>query len=250
MNYIEPKNIEWKSVKYLRQGETFDYDYELILNEPLASWDVYDYWEKERVYKMQEVLKNGDKFYDIGTEQGWCNLVYAKIVGPENMFLIEPTQEFWGNIYQLWYKNFNKHPLGTYNGLIGNKTTEERKGKDLTVWPVDSKEVIIDRNKYTYIHENQSSVKQIKLDDLIKESKIKPDVLNIDVEGAELLVFKGAEKFLKENNPHIFVSLHDDLGIENYHTTPIQTINYLESLGYKGEFLASNHEDHWYFKKL
>ena len=76
-----------------------------------------------------------------------------------------------------------------------------------------------------------------------------PNVLNIDVEGAELLVFKGAEKTLRDNNLKIFVSIHDDLGIRDYDTTPEDTISYLQSFGYVGEFLAKNHEAHWYFEK-
>ena len=249
MNYINIDNIEWKKIKYLRKGETLDYEYELILNEPLASWDVYDYWEKERIHKMQKVLKHNDIFFDIGTEQGWCNLVYAQIVGPENMFLIEPTKEFWPNIYQLWHKNFDKRPMGTYHGLIGDKTTDKRERKELISWPNNSRDAIIDRNKYTYLHEKHKDTNEITLDELIKRSGIIPDVLNIDVEGAELLVFKGAIEFLTNHNPHIFVSIHDDLGTENYHTTPAMTVKFLEDLGYKGEFLAENHESHWYFKR-
>jgi hypothetical protein len=40
MNFIERSDIEWKSVPYLRQGQSFIYDYTLELNQPLASWDV------------------------------------------------------------------------------------------------------------------------------------------------------------------------------------------------------------------
>jgi hypothetical protein len=89
----------------------------------------------------------------------------------------------------------------------------------------------------------------IKLDDYVSEVGIVPDALNIDVEGAELLVFKGAEKTLRDNNLKIFVSIHDDLGIRDYNTTPEDTMFYLESFGYTGEFLAKNHEAHWYFEK-
>ena len=43
--------------------------------------------------------------------------------------------------------------------------------------------------------------------------------------------------------------IHDDLGIRDYDTTPEDTISYLQSFGYVGEFLAKNHEAHWYFEK-
>ena len=96
--------VKWRQVKYLKEPLTASpehakYKYELVLPEPLASWDVFDYWEKERIASMEQHLTHGDVLYDIGTEQGWCNLVYASIVGPENIVLVEPTPEFWPNIY-------------------------------------------------------------------------------------------------------------------------------------------------------
>jgi FkbM family methyltransferase len=249
MIFIERQDIKWKTVPYLRQGETRNYDYNLQLNEPLANWDVWDYWEKERIYSMRSHLKKGDILFDIGTEAGWCNLVYANIVGPENMVLIEPTPEFWANIHALWYKNYSVDPLACYAGLISNETTDVRKGSNLNAWGEKHLDPIIDRNKYIYIHENTENIPMIKLDDYVSEVGIVPDALNIDVEGAELLVFKGAEKTLRDNNLKIFVSIHDDLGIRDYNTTPEDTMFYLESFGYTGEFLAKNHEAHWYFEK-
>ena len=250
MNFIERSDIEWKQVKYLRQGETFTYDYKLMLNEPLASWDVWDYWEKERVHSMRQHLKKGHVLFDIGTESGWCNLVYANIVAPENMVLIEPTPEFWANIHALWYKNFNSDPRACYSGLMGNETTDTRKGQDLNAWGSGYLGPIIDRNKYVYIHDNTQNIPMIKLDDFVSETGIEPDALNIDVEGAELLVLQGGENTLKNRNLKIFISIHDDLGIRDYNTTPEDTIGYLNSLGYQGEFLAKNHEAHWYFRKV
>ncbi len=249
MNFIERDNIEWKTVPYLRKGESFEYEYSLVLNEPLASWDVWDYWEKERIHSMQKNLKHGDIFFDIGTESGWCNLVYADIVGPESMFLIEPTPEFWANIHALWHKRFSVNPLGCYSGLISDSTTDARKGNELNSWGEKHLNPIIDRNKYVYVHSNTENIPMIKLDDLIKETNIIPNVLNIDVEGAEILVFKGATNLLLNHNAKIFVSIHDDLGIRDYNTNPEQTIEFLESFGYRGEFLAKNHEAHWLFTK-
>lgn len=247
--FIERDDISWKTVPYLRKGETFNYEYNLILNEPLANWDVWDYWEKERIHSMQKNLKHGEIFFDIGTESGWCNLVYADIVGPENMVLIEPTPEFWPNIHALWYKRFNEDPLACYSGLISDVTTDDRKGSSLNAWGQNYLGPIIDRNKYVYVHENPESIPMIRLDDLVKEIGIIPNVLNIDVEGAEILVFKGATELLSNHDLKIFVSIHDDLGIRDYNTSPEQTIEFLKSFGYRGEFLAKNHEAHWFFSK-
>ncbi|MDD5680573.1 MAG: FkbM family methyltransferase [Candidatus Omnitrophica bacterium] len=49
---------------------------------------------------------------------------------------------------------------------------------------------------------------QITLDNFAKEHQIKPDVIKIDVEGAEYNVLRGADEILKKYSPAIFLSVH------------------------------------------
>jgi hypothetical protein len=51
-------------------------------------------------------------------------------------------------------------------------------------------------------------VRAIRLDDLAREEGIRPDVLKIDVEGAELWVLQGAREILREARPLILLELH------------------------------------------
>ena len=253
MKYIKPADIEWKRVRYIKlplsgDDNTSKWLYEFWLNEPLASWDVFSYWEVERILSMRKNLAKGDVLFDIGTEQGWCNLAYADMVGAENMVLIEPTQEFWGNIRTLWEKNYDKKPLAFYDGFFSDKTTDSR-NVDFTKWVKASKNDIIDRNKYQYIHDNYEKVPEITLDDYVAKTGIIPNAITMDTEGSELLILRGAINTLKQNNLKVWVSIHDDLGLENYGIKDTDTVEFLESLGYKGEFLAKDHEQHWYFEK-
>jgi len=249
MNFIPTNDIQWKDVNYLAIQFAEGYYFKLTLNEPLASWDTYDYWERERVEHMIVNLKKGMTFFDIGTEQGWCNLAYAHIVGPENMVLIEPTPEFWANIYQLWYKNFDKDPKGFYAGLIGDKTTDTRSAELFNTWGEKYKDAIIDRNKYIYLHENTENIPAITIDDYVKKTGIVPDVIIMDIEGAELLALEGAVKTLLQNDIHLYVSIHDDLAKENYDVEPGDVVDYMRDLGYNAEHLGTDHEAHWYFRK-
>lgn len=249
MNFIPRNEIEWKQVKYLRQGETLNYDYKLWLNEPLASWDVFDYWERERIESMRTHLKKGDTLFDIGTEQGWCNLVYAQMVGPENMVLIEPTQEFWPNIQALWAKNYpGTKPKGFYDGLFSDKTTDTRSIK-LRTWPKACAGDLIDRNKYQYIHANTENVPEITLDDYVERTGIVPNALTMDTEGSEYLILKGAELTLEKYKPKLWISVHPDMALRDYRVKENELDDYLNELGYKGEYLASDHEEHWYYER-
>jgi len=250
--------IDWKKVRYLKipwqaTDEEADWLYELWLNEPLASWDVFAKWELERVLSMRKHLIKGEILFDIGTESGWCNLVYAKIVGPENMVLVEPTPEFWHNIKALWQKNFlSTNPLGCYSGFFSDVTTDTHTSelvKPASIFPIDSNGPLIEKNAYKYIHTHADQIPQITLDKYVETTGNKPDALTIDVEGAELLVLKGAKNTLKNNNVKVWVSEHDDMAQRDYGVKPGKIAAFMKSLGYQREFLAKDHEVHAYYSK-
>lgn len=246
--FIEDKDIEWIKTKIIKDDWRYPdspYQYEFWLPRPLADWDVFDYWEKPRFDSMKANLKQGDILFDIGTEQGWCNLIYASFVGPENMVLIEPTREFWPNIIKTWYKNYDVSYKASYWGLLDNKTRDDWKNGLNT--GQFANEPIIDRNKYQYIHESDQETTHIELDKYVEETGIVPDALTMDVEGAELLILQGAEKTLKKYHPKVWVSIHPDLGERDYQITKDMTLAFMEKMDYKGEHLSTDHEEHWYF---
>ena len=55
---------------------------------------------------------------------------------------------------------------------------------------------------------NQTIVKQITLDEFCNLHKLQPQLIKIDVEGAELRVLKGGLKVLRQYMPTIFLSVH------------------------------------------
>lgn len=255
--FIPKDKIEWKKVKYLKipwqtTDEAAEWLYEIWMNEPLASWDVFSIWEVERVLSMRKHLKKGDVLFDIGTEQGWCDIVYGKIVGPENMVLVEPTPEFWPNIKAVWEKNFpDVMPLRCFPGFFSNVSTAKGvlKGQQ---WPSESDGDLIDRNSYKNLSDDSHTnvVEQISIDDFVEMSGITPDALTIDVEGAELLVLSGARNTLKNNSLKVWVSEHDDMADSGYRIKPGDLATFMKQMGYgKREVLAEDHERHVYYSK-
>ncbi len=82
----------------------------------------------------------------------------------------------------------------------------------------------------------EDSIKYIgqiqRMDDWCAASGVAPDLLKCDVEGAELLVFKGAERTLSEQTPMIFTEmLRKWAKAFDYH--PNDMIAYLEGFGYR-----------------
>lgn len=246
MNIPRDKLI-WRQVPYLRIGETGRYEFELKLPEPLASWDVWDRWEQERIRHMVKNLNQGDILFDIGAEMGWMSVVFASMVHPSNMVLIEPTPEFWPNIEAIWHKNLDCEPLATYAGLFSDKTTSN-KVLPMQAWPDASKQDLIDKLAYKYIHDNEGlKTPEITLDEYVKQTGIVPDALTMDTEGSELLILKGAKNTLARRNLKVWVSIHDELAKRDYGVEPGETIKFMKEQGYKHEIIATDHEMHTYF---
>jgi len=65
--------------------------------------------------------------------------------------------------------------------------------------------IVVKKNPHLY---TQSFKKQICLDDFCRQRGIVPEVIKIDVEGAELGVLKGAKNILTTHHPVVFLSVH------------------------------------------
>lgn len=255
--------VNWKSVKYLKTpleatDEEAKWEMTLVLPEPLASWDVFSYWESERYISMKKHLRANDILFDIGSEHGWLSIVYASLVKPENIVLIEPERLFWPNIKATWEKNYpGMKPKGFYDGLFSDKTTEQFLKKQVedkinrwTSWPSVAYGDLIDRNKYQYIHENSENVPEMRLDDYVNNTGIVPDALTMDTEGSEYLILKGAEQTIKKYKPKLWISVHPDMALRDYGVKENELDDYLTGLGYKGEYIATDHEMHMYYDSL
>lgn len=236
----------WKTVRYLRKSESGqDYQYEIVLPVPLADWDVYDYWERERTNSIASELTKSDVLYDIGAEHGWLSCVYAKTVGPDNIVLFEPTSAFWPNIRQTFEHNFSTAPKVCFNGLVDASSN----GHISLGWPRESEGELIPKLAYEYIHQHTEGIQSISIDNFSESSGLFPTALTIDVEGAELLVLKGATARLADGNLKVWLSFHPDLAAKHYDTTWDDIVSLMGGLGYTGTHLATDHEEHWLFRK-
>lgn len=235
---------EWRNVGYLRRPDR-SFEYTVTLPRPLADWDVWDYWEKERIHSMATHLTSDDVLVDVGAEHGWMSIVFALMVGPENLVLVEPTDRFWPNIRQTWERNFGAVlPRAAWRGLFAADTTATM--LDSTPWPAESEGPLIDRLAYTYIHEHPECPR-VTVDDWVQASEIVPTALTIDVEGAEWEVLLGAQDLLWKHRPKLWVSVHPDLMLRDYGDSAGEFIGWLTDIGYKPTHLATDHEQHYVF---
>lgn len=245
MTFTPLAEVEWRKVGILKRPDG-TYEHEFWLPEPQASWGVYDAWERERFHSMRDNLARGDVLFDIGAEHGWCSLVYASYVGPENMVLVEPTAAFWPNIKATWERNYTERPRGFFDGFFSDKTTFV--SSMVRCWPDACANPLIDRGPYASL--NGSPAKRDRVDDFVRRSEINPTALTIDVEGAELLVLRGAENTLRTLRPKVWVSVHPEMLERDYGTKASDVLQFMNGLGYEAHHLADDHEIHVYFSPI
>lgn len=179
------------------------------------------YWlgnyELEKVVSFEENIKKGDVIFDIGAQSGFYTLLASELTGEDGkVFSFEPFPQ---NIYYL------------------KRNTEINNCKNINVIEM----AVSDKNGIVNFKEGKSNfagrisdegdlkVKTASIDVLMADGKLlPPNLIKIDVEGAEFSVLKGARLTLEKYHPLIFLAIHRIN--ENIHK---DCCDFLKSIGYK-----------------
>ena len=158
-----------------------------------------------------EQLKPGHVFFDVGAHHGWDSIWTLTSVGKEGrVYSFEPSP---ANLSILeWHRTHNKFSQWT---IIPNAVSETDSHQvdffliDTGDSPMNSltsgepgKPLMSGRDI------SKISIDTITLDTFCNGINLNPDLVKIDVEGAELLVLRGAAKLLRECRPTIILAVH------------------------------------------
>jgi FkbM family methyltransferase len=185
--------------------------------------------EPEVQTAMRRHLRPGMTFYDIGANIGFFSLLAARIIGPEGRVVaFEADPEV--------AQRFRDHVERNHFSTI----SIEQKAVWSETRPVffarTDPETSPDRGLGHVVAGSAASairVQATSLDDFLQTS-LAPDFLKCDVEGAEVEVFSGAKRLLKENRPILLCEIHSE---ENRRVL----LEEFTRLGYKCESLSQNH---------
>lgn len=180
---------------------------------------------------IRQHVRSSDTVCDIGANKGsfvfwlsrWCRL--GRVVA------FEPQPAFAQMLTRL------TRDLGLDNVTVEQKAVFSKSGQaDLFVPRGHSPGAsLVDTAKGTGDFET-ISVPMVRLDDYFDRGE-RITFLKVDVEGAELGVFKGAERILREQSPLLIFEC------ENRHLDSARVEDvfaYLDTLGYAGHFVAGN----------
>ena len=196
-------------------------------------------WEVERIaalYKELSYHTVAPTLLDIGSEEGDITALFG--VWGYGVIIAEPSPKFWGSIKTTWESNNIKRPLGYFKGFVCNTTNSKIKP-----WHTLNDSEIIPEPGFKNLWEDDPEIPRIKIDDILQT----PQVINIDVEGSEFEVLKGAEKTLRNSRPVVFASVHPEFMFHNHQQYSTEMFSYMSGLKYKYELLAIDHEYHFKF---
>lgn len=205
-------------------GGIFRFDYTFAFSD-FQSWGA---GHNDGFKTLLMVCKGKKVVFDIGSHIGLCSMPISKIIeGCGIVYAFEPSKTnlyyFFKNIQYNGINNIKLLPL-----LVGDETK-------ISVPFYESHQITGMNSIVSYKNDSTYKItykKQVSLDDFCTDNRIYPEVIKIDVEGAEIKVLKGAKNVLKNYRPIIILSAHpkhlDLLGesVENLR-------NLISCLGYK-----------------
>lgn len=178
---------------------------------------VADFWvgtyETAKAELLARYVKPGGTVYDVGANVGFYSLLVSRLVGPTGRVVaFEPSPRNLSFLYH--HLRVNR----TANIEVREIAVSDCEG--LTRFCVDG-----DPKRSKISDVGGITVRTTTLDCLLGELPI-PDLIEMDIEGAEYSALRGAERLLRKSFPVIFLSTHG----QDVHRACCELLN---SIGYE-----------------
>jgi FkbM family methyltransferase len=214
----------------LAEGSQFDYPLKTTIGRLL--W--VDNFEKAELKFLIESLKPGDIFFDVGANGGIFTVIAAKKVGSTgHVYAFEP------GLRELKILRENICLNNLTNVTIVESVVSNKSGTSVFALSKDgAMNSIFETSHPSQKIESWTTVPAVTIDDFIRAKKIeKVSFLKVDVEGAEKMVFEGAETFLGDCTNLIVVFESAELASSIKESSTQHIINRFCELGFEMNIL-------------
>ncbi|MCK6541077.1 FkbM family methyltransferase [bacterium] len=207
-----PHGLRWLTPKADKRSAPFE-----ILN--------FAQYEPEYFSMMCRLLEPGMSVFDIGANIGWYSLNFSKVVSDLHVWAFEPVpgtyRELENNIQLNAAMRIKPHNLGL----------SDRTGK-LTFFvdpELSTSASAVNITEAANAHETECALET--MDNFCEQYGAKPDFIKCDVEGAELMVYRGGKNTLQTHKPIVCTEMLRKWAAKyNYH--PNDIITFFKEMGY------------------
>jgi len=181
-------------------GGTFRFDYNFAFSD-FQNWGA----GHNNAFKTLLQLCEGKKvIFDLGAHIGLCSLPISKVVEEGGIvYAFEPSE------INMHYLSRNIHYSSISNIRLIPFLVGDKNRLDVPFYESDyvagMNSIVRYKNDGSY---KLSNKRQVSIDDFCENNLIVPEVIKIDVEGAEIKVLEGAKNVLKKYRPIIVLSVH------------------------------------------
>jgi FkbM family methyltransferase len=157
-------------------------------------------YEEDKQSFVKQVVRPGMVVWDVGANAGFYSLAFSRLVGETGkVFAFEPLAENANNLLahislnQVRNVSVVQAALAERSGVIGFSVADSNSMGKLS------------QREHAYL------VPTLSADEFLERfPESRPDLLKIDIEGAEAWLLAGASRLLKEVGPQILLALHGE----------------------------------------
>jgi len=189
----------------------------------ILNFGAYEQTNSDMIFRL---IKPGFQILDVGANIGWYALNIAKVTGAAHIWAFEPVPETFvalqANIELNQFDNIIAYNLGFSDHV----------GEVIFYFPPGGSDNASAANLSEQADVQTVHCQLTTLDDFVAANNLRVDCIKCDVEGAELFVFKGAIKTLRQFRPMIFTEMLRKWSAK-FHYHPNEIIDLLVELGYR-----------------
>ena len=198
----------------------------------LAAYSGYKTWiEAGPVDRLREFVPAGSTVVDVGANVGFFTMKFALWVGEQGRVIaVEPDRENFEVLVAKVKKAGLQDRVRLHQAAAAAETGSVRLRRN-ELHPGDHR---------ISFHPEGIPVPAVTVDDLVAAAAPRSvSLVKIDVQGAEMLVLKGAKRMLDQLHPALFVEV-DDRALRHFGSSAEALLEHMQRSGYKTHELVEN----------
>lgn len=185
------------------------------------------------------LTKNSEVFYDIGCNMGFVTLVAFLSKNKRKAVLVDANLRALQIAFQNMLLNgFAPHCI-FYDGFVAESNNEEKVFYTIGAGAAGS--MFRSHAESASVTNSYQIVRTRSIDFIVADSKCWPDLVKIDVEGAEQFVLDGAKELAKLSKTRFFVEMHSNKELSMVDNA-LQILNWCREVNYKAWYLKDEVE--------